>query len=89
MLKQLNVEQPVDDFAKAAPVQSIGPIAKLDSRSCEMDQDAGDRPRPFIKTIRKFKRSRASLSFTVLSQYFVNTEGTVTRQGSDALLRSY
>src|ERR1700680_5037623 len=30
LLKQFNVEQPVDDFAKAEAVQSIGPIAKLD-----------------------------------------------------------
>src|ERR1700688_4631061 len=30
MLKQLNVEQPVDDFAKAAAVESIGPVANLD-----------------------------------------------------------
>ena len=41
LLKQLNVEQPVDDFAKAAPVQSIGPIAKLDVDPFEMDQNAG------------------------------------------------
>jgi len=30
LLAQLNVEQPVDDFAKAEPVQFIGPLAKLD-----------------------------------------------------------
>ena len=30
MLKQLNVDQPVDDFAKAEPAVSIGPVAKLD-----------------------------------------------------------
>src|ERR1700681_2393391 len=30
MLKQLNVEQPVGDFAKPAAVLSIGPVAKLD-----------------------------------------------------------
>ena len=28
-LKQLTVDQPVDDFAHADPVQSIGPLAKL------------------------------------------------------------
>src|ERR1700680_3866258 len=30
LLQRLNVEQPVDDFAKADPVQSIGPLGKLD-----------------------------------------------------------
>src|SRR5216683_4970447 len=29
-LKQLNIEQPVDDFAKAEPAVSIGPAAKLE-----------------------------------------------------------
>src|SRR3984885_8808292 len=29
-LKQLNIDDPVDDFAKAEPVVSIGPTAKLD-----------------------------------------------------------
>jgi hypothetical protein len=30
-LKQYSVDQPVDDFAHAEPVLSIGPLAKLDS----------------------------------------------------------
>jgi len=41
LLKQLNVEQPVDDFAKAEAVQSIGPIAKMSVEPGEVDQDAG------------------------------------------------
>src|SRR6202521_5809543 len=30
LLKNLNVEQPVDDFAKADAVQSVNPVAKMD-----------------------------------------------------------
>ena len=81
LLKQLNVEQPVDDFAKAAPVQSIGPIAKLDvdpSKWIKMLESATSvyKLDPQIQTL------TASLNFIALSEYFVNTEGTTTRQGS-------
>ena len=81
MLKQLNVEQPVDDFAKAEAVQSIGPLAKLDvdpAKWTKMLESATSvyKNDPQIQTL------TASLSFIALSEYFVNTEGTMTRQGS-------
>jgi TldD protein len=81
MLKQLNVDQPVDDFAKAEPAVSIGPVAKLDvdpAKWTKMLESATSvyRSDPQIQSF------QASLNFTVLSQYFVNTEGTVTRHGS-------
>lgn len=81
MLKQLNVDQPVDDFAKAEPAISIGPLAKLDvdpSKWTKMLESATTvyRDDPQIQSF------QASLNFTVLSQYFVNTEGTITRNGS-------
>ena len=80
-LKQLNIDQPVDDFAKAEPVVSIGPTAKLDvdpAKWTKMLESATSvyRNDPQIQTF------MASMNFTVLSQYFVNTEGTVTRRGS-------
>jgi predicted Zn-dependent protease len=81
MLKQLNVDQPVDDFAKAVPVVSIRPAAKLEvdpAKWTKMLENATNlyRNDPQIQSL------AASLNFTVLSQYFVNTEGTVTRSGS-------
>ena len=80
-LKQLNIDQPVDDFAKAEPAVSIGPTAKLDvdpAKWTKMLESATSvyRNDPQIQSF------MASLNFTVLSQYFVNTEGTVTRHGS-------
>ena len=80
-LKQLNIDQPVDDFAKAEPAVSIGPTAKLDvdpAKWTKMLESATSvyRSDPQIQSF------MASLNFTVLSQYFVNTEGTVTRHGS-------
>ena len=81
MLQQLNVEQPVDDFAKAEKVQSIGPVAKLEvdpAKWTKMLESATSvyKSDPQIQTL------TASLSFIALSEYFVNTEGTMTRQGS-------
>ena len=80
-LKQLNIEQPVDDFAKAEPAVSIGALAKLEvdpAKWTKMLESATAvyRSDPQIQSF------IASLNFTVLSQYFVNTEGTVTRHGS-------
>jgi TldD protein len=81
LLKQLNVEQPVDDFAKAAAVQSIGPVAKLEldpAKWTRMLESATS----VYKTDPQIQTFTASLSFIALSEYFVNTEGTITRQGS-------
>jgi predicted Zn-dependent protease len=81
MLKQLNVDQPADDFAKAEPVVSIGTLVKLD-----VDQAKWTKMLESATTVYKndpqIQSFMASLNFTVLSQYFVNTEGTMTRHGS-------
>jgi hypothetical protein len=80
-LKQLNIEQPVDDFARAEPAVSIGTLAKLDvdpAKWTKMLESATS----VYKNDPQIQSFIASLSFTVLSQYFVNTEGTVTRHGS-------
>ncbi|MGA7796868.1 MAG: metallopeptidase TldD-related protein [Candidatus Acidiferrales bacterium] len=80
-LKQLNIDQPVDDFAKAEPVVSIGPTAKLEvdpAKWTKMLESATS----VYRNDTQIQSFMASLNFTVLSQYFVNTEGTVTRHGS-------
>jgi TldD protein len=81
MLKQLNIDQPVDDFAKAEPAVSIGPLAKLDvdpAKWTKMLESATS----VYKNDPQIQSLNASVNFTVLCQYFVNTEGTVTRHGS-------
>lgn len=80
-LKQLNIDQPVDDFAKAEPVVSIGPAAKLEvdpARWTKMLESATSvyKDDPEIQTL------QGNVNFTVLTEYFVNTEGTITRRGS-------
>src|SRR6202049_2258228 len=81
LLKQLDVEQPVDDFAKAEAVKSIDPIAKLDvepGKWIKMLESATS----VYKKDSQIESLGATLSFITLNEYYVNTEGTVTRQGS-------
>jgi TldD protein len=80
-LKQIDIAQPVDDFAKAEPVQVIGPAAKLDidpAKWTKMLESATS----VYRTDPEIQSFGASLSFVALTQYFVNTEGSITRQGS-------
>ena len=82
LLKNLNVEQPVDDFAKAEAVQSIGPVAKLEiepAKWIKMLETATS----VYKNDSQIETFGATLSFITLNEYFMNTEGTVTRQGSN------
>jgi len=81
-LKQYNVDQPVDDFAHAEPVHSIGALAKLDFDPqpwTRMLQDASAlyRSDPQIET------SESNLKFEAVNRYFVNSEGTVVRSGQN------
>ena len=83
-LKQLNIEQPVDDFAHAEPVVSIGPVAKLDTDTAKWTKTLESatsvyRNDPNIQTF------SANVNFTVFTEYYVNTEGTITRSGSTHL----
>jgi TldD protein len=79
-LKQLTVDQPVDDFAQAAPVQSIEPLVKLDfdpQPYTRMIQDAS----ALYKTDPQIESFDSSLKFQTVNRYFVNSEGTVVRSG--------
>jgi TldD protein len=81
LLKQFNVEEPVDDFARAEAVQSIGPVAKLDVDPGKWTKTL-ESATSVYKTDPGIQSLFSSLSFIALTEYFVNTEGTVTRQGS-------
>jgi TldD protein len=81
-LKQLTIDQPVDDFAQATPVQSIEPLVKLevDSRPwTKMLQDAS----ALYKSDPEIEGFGASLKFQAVNRYFVNTEGAVIRSGQN------
>lgn len=81
MLKQLNVDQPVDDFAQANPVVSIGPTAKLDVDAAKWTKML-ESATAVYKNDPQIQSFGSSLNFTVLSEYFINTEGSITRRGS-------
>lgn len=81
-LKKFQIEQPVDDFARAPAVQLVSPVVKLDAdpqpwRKAVVDATALYRKYPDIQGLEAF----AVLS--ALNEYFVNSEGTVTRQGKN------
>jgi len=79
-LKQLTIDQPVDDFSQADPVQSIGALAKLEVDPepwNKMLQDAS----AVYKSDPQIEVSEANLKFEAVNQYFINSEGTVVRSG--------
>ena len=79
-LKQLTVDQPVDDFAHAAAVQSIEPLATL-----EFDPEPWKRMVQEASALYKgdpaIESFESSLTFHTVNRYLVNSEGTVVRSG--------
>jgi len=80
MLQQFKVEQPVDDFARAPALQSIGALAKL---AFDPKQS-----RTMLETATALFRQDAQLQvfdagarFTAINDYFLNSEGTIPRRG--------
>ncbi|HXY08127.1 MAG TPA: metallopeptidase TldD-related protein [Terriglobales bacterium] len=79
-LKQYSVDQPVDDFAHAEPVVSVGPLVEL-----RLD------PQPWLKMLQEasalyesdsqIESSNSALGVTAVNRYFLNSEGTVVRSG--------
>jgi TldD protein len=79
-LKQLTVDQPVDDFAHADPVQSIGPLASLEFDSepwKRMIQEAS----ALYKGDPAIESFESGLSFHTVNRYLVNSEGAAVRSG--------
>jgi TldD protein len=80
MLKEINPDQNVDDFAHAQPQIAVGPGATLaldESRIEHMLKAATAlyREEPEIQMM------SASAQFSAHTEYFVNTEGSITRSG--------
>jgi len=83
-LKDKNVEIPVDDFAKASPVESILPLVKLelDSRSWIETLQAAS---ALYRRDPKVEEFDTGLRASAINRYFVNTEGSVVREGKTML----
>ena len=83
-LKQFTADpNPVDDFARAPVVSSVGPTVKLRVDEAAWNstlQDASNlyRQYPDVQSV------SASARFFSVNEYFVNSEGTIVRNGRSA-----
>lgn len=80
LLSQYSAEQPFDDFAKVPALQLIGPLAKLEFSADEWKQ-ALEKSTELFRSDPKIQSLSAGVRFRAVNVYFVNTEGTIARQG--------
>jgi TldD protein len=80
LYKRFSIEQTVDDFAQEPPVESLGPLARIEfdpARWREVVEAASGlyRDFPSVQVV------GAGAHFFATNTYFVNTEGAVLRSG--------
>src|SRR5216684_1416595 len=80
-LKQLKVDEPVDDFAKAPSVNSIEPLAHFSAIDFTSWVHLLEEASARYRTDKDLENFESSLRFTVENRYFLNSEGTVARSG--------
>lgn len=80
-LKQLKVDQPVDDFSRAAPVELVEPLAKLSASDFSPWLRLIEEASRLYRTDEKIEAFESALRFTAVNHYYVNSEGTVARTG--------
>jgi TldD protein len=79
-LKNVVTENDVADFAQEKPAQSVRDLARFDTSLDSWKQMVRSTSALF-RTEPSLETSDALMHFRVLNRYFVNTEGTVTRNG--------
>src|SRR5579864_6301978 len=79
-LKSVETENDMADFSEEKPAQSVRDLAKLDVDLDKWKQEIRATSDLF-RTDPSLEMSSAMLNFRVLNRYFVNTEGTVARNG--------
>ena len=79
-LRQYTSDQPFDDFAHASPTESVEPVVKLDFDPKPW-REALEKATALFRSDPKLQSLSAAARFRTSNQYFVNTEGTVTRHG--------
>ena len=83
VLSRFTADQPFDDFSHAPPLESIGPLAKLEFDPRPWNEML-EKSTALFRTDPKIQSLTASVRFRAQNLYFVNSEGTVTRQGHTA-----
>ena len=79
-LREFTADQPFDDFAHAPALESIKPVVKLDFDSKPW-RDALEKATALFRTDAMIESLAASFRGRAVNHYFVNTEGTITRDG--------
>jgi predicted Zn-dependent protease len=79
---QFTGDQGYDDFSREQPLQSLGPVAKL-SVDPKLWTEMLVKSTDLFRTDPKLNSLAASARFVVTNKYFVNSEGTVTREGGE------
>jgi predicted Zn-dependent protease len=84
-LKQLKVDEPVDDFAKASPLEAVEPLARFSATELTSDFSSWihllEEASGQYRTDKDLENFDSGLRFTVENRYFLNSEGTVARSG--------
>jgi TldD protein len=80
VLSQYTADQPFDDFARAPALESVGPFVKLDFTPA-LWKETLEKVTNLYRTDAKIQSLSAYVRFRAVNDYFVNTEGTSTRQG--------
>jgi predicted Zn-dependent protease len=80
MLKQFKVDQPVDDFARAPSLESIGRLARLDV-DAKRWRSALETATALFRQDAEVQSLEAALRFTAVNRYLVSSEGTIIRRG--------
>ena len=80
-LKQLKVDEAVDDFAKASPVEVIEPVVRLSSDDFTPWLNLLEEASGKYRTDAQLESWEATLHFAADNRYLVNSEGTVARTG--------
>ena len=80
-LKQLKVDEPVDDFAKTSPLEAVEPLARFSSTDFTSWIHLLEEASAQYRTDKELENFESALRFTVENRYFLNSEGTVARSG--------
>jgi hypothetical protein len=81
MLRQLKVDEPVDDFAKAPPAELMEPLAHLPSTDFTSWVHLLEEASSQYRADNDLQDFETSLRFGAENRYFLNSEGTVSRSG--------
>lgn len=80
VLSQYSAEQPFDDFSRAPSLVSLDPAVKLEFDPKSWNKMLANSS-ALYRTDPKLESLSSSLRFRAVNEYFVNSEGTVTRRG--------